>query len=67
MVAVEVEKVYTEEAKTRMLAGKAIADPIANLPDLNCQSRSLTVLLHLGRGSVGFDLRAYGQQATLNS
>lgn len=31
MVAVEVEKVYTEEAKTRMLAGKAIADPIANL------------------------------------
>ena len=66
MVAVEVEKVYAEEAKQRQ-GNRNDINTQANLPDLNCQSRSLTVLLHLGRGSVGFDLRAYGQQATLNS
>ncbi len=32
-MAVEVEKVYAEEAEKRMLAGKAIADPPANLPE----------------------------------
>ena len=61
MVAVKVEKVYAKEAEKRMLAGKAIADPRANLPQGNGKARDQAAeMLNVGGRSVSDAKKVFG-------